>query len=217
MKCLAVNTANMLLSLALTDGDRVLQSFESAETRDQGNLLLRHIQEALDKEKLKFEDLNLFAVVTGPGSFTGIRIGLATMRALSMAAKVPVIGISSFEMFASPKPGYINLISIESWREELYFQAVDEKGAEVIPPVNVSPEDFVKKLEGMKEPFVISGDAAEKLHTLMPKAALSDHHPAAAHVAHLAMASFKAAGHAERPLPFYLREADVTVAKSKTC
>ena len=215
MICLAVNTANMLLSLALTDGDKVLQRFESTETRDQGNLLLRHIKEALDKEKLKFEGLNLFAVVTGPGSFTGIRIGLATMRALSMAAKVPVIGISSFEMFAAPKAGHINLISIESWREELYFQAIDGKGNVVIPPVNVSPEDFVKKLEGMKDPFTISGDAAEKLQALLPKAALSDHHPAAAHVARLAVTSFKAAGRAERPLPFYLREADVTVAKSK--
>lgn len=216
MKCLAVNTANMLLSLALTDWDRVLQHFESTETRDQGNLLLRHIKEALDKEKLRFEDLNLFAVVTGPGSFTGIRIGLATMRALSMAAKVPVVGISSFEMFAAPRAGHVNLIAVESWREELYFQALDGKGAEVIPPVNVSPEDFVKKLEEMKEQFTISGDAAEKLRTLLPKAALSNHHPAAAHVAQLGVKAFQSAGRAERPLPFYLREADVTVAKSKT-
>ncbi|MEZ0226096.1 MAG: tRNA (adenosine(37)-N6)-threonylcarbamoyltransferase complex dimerization subunit type 1 TsaB [Alphaproteobacteria bacterium] len=217
MKCLAVNTANMILSLALTDGERVLQTFESAETRDQGNLLLRHIKEALAKENLKFGDLNLFAVVTGPGSFTGIRIGLATMRALSMAAKVPVVGISSFEMFTAPKPGHVNLIAVESWREELYFHALDGKGAEVIPPVNVSPEEFVKKLEGMKESFVISGDAAGKLHALLPNARLSSHHPAAAHVAHLAVKSFHAAGRAERPLPFYLREADVTMAKSKAC
>lgn len=217
MKCLAVNTANMLLSLALTDGDRVLQTFESTETRDQGNLLLRHIQEALDREKLKFGQLDLLAVVTGPGSFTGIRIGLATMRALSMAAKVPVVGISSFEMFGAPEAGHINLIAIESWREELYFQAIDGKGDEVIPPVNVSPEDFLEKLEGIKEPFVLSGDAAEKLRALLPGAHLSGHRPAAAHVAHLAVMSFRAAGRAERPLPFYLREADVTIAKAKSC
>jgi tRNA threonylcarbamoyladenosine biosynthesis protein TsaB len=217
MKCLAVNTANTLLSLALTDEGKVLQTFESMETRDQGNLLLRHIRDALDKEKLKFEQLDLLAVVTGPGSFTGIRIGLATMRALSMAAKVPVIGISSFDMFAAPKAGHINLISIESWREELYFQAIDGSGVEVIPPVNVSPEDFVKKLDGINELFVISGDAAEKLRTLLPKAVLSNHHPTATHVAQLAVKSFRAAGRAERPLPFYLREADVTVAKSKAC
>jgi tRNA A37 threonylcarbamoyladenosine modification protein TsaB len=139
------------------------------------------------------------------------------MRALSMAAKVPVVGISSFEMFAAPKPGHINLISIESWREELYFQALDGKGAAVIPPVNVSPEDFVKKLDGLNEPFVISGDAAEKLQAMLPESVLSDHHPAAAHVAQLAVKSFRAAGRAERPLPFYLREADVTMAKSKAC
>lgn len=165
MKCLAVNTANTILSLALTDGDRVLQTFESAETRDQGNLLLRHIRDALDKEKLKFEDLNLFAVVTGPGSFTGIRIGLATMRALSMAAKVPVIGVSSFEMFASPKSGHVNIIAVESWREELYFQALDGGGNEVIAPINVSPAVSATKLrENVTSP---GGTTAAALEVLM--------------------------------------------------
>jgi tRNA threonylcarbamoyladenosine biosynthesis protein TsaB len=216
MKCLAVNTANMLLSLALTDGNKVLQSFESTETRDQGNLLLRHIREALDKEKMRFEELDLLAVVTGPGSFTGIRIGLATMRALAMAAKVPVIGISSFELFAAPTAGRINLVAVESWREELYFEGIDGDGEIIIPPVNVSPEDFVKLLPG-PGPYILCGDAAERLREHLPNATLSTYHPAAADVARLGIKSFRDKGQAERPLPFYLREADVTVAKSKTC
>jgi tRNA threonylcarbamoyladenosine biosynthesis protein TsaB len=215
MKCLAANTANALLSIALTDNGKVLHSYESAETRDQGNLLLRHMRDALEKAKIRFQDLDLLAVVTGPGSFTGIRIGLATMRALSLAAKVPVIGVSSFEMFAVPKPGHTNLIAIESWREELYFQANDDKGNLLRPPSNVSAGDFAVAVSGLPGPFVISGDAAGKLAALLPEAIVYSGQPSAADVARLAVKCFRETGRAARPLPFYLREADVTMPKNR--
>ena len=100
LKCLAVNTATKVLSLALVEGEEVLHFYETAETRDQGNLLLGHIQSGLKKSNLGFADLDVLAVVTGPGSFTGIRIGLATMRGIALAADKPLIGLSSFDMFA---------------------------------------------------------------------------------------------------------------------
>ena len=206
MKVLAVNTANTLLSLALVDSGKVLHLYESLETRDQGNLLLKHVQQALETAKIGYGDLDLLAVVTGPGSFTGIRIGLATMRAMAMAAGVPIIGISSFDLFAAPKTGHANIICVESWREELYFQLDSET------PVNVSPEDFVKTLPAGKS-FVISGDAAEKLKPLLPDAVMQEGKINAAAVARIAAEKFTAAGKADRPVPFYLREADVTVAK----
>jgi tRNA threonylcarbamoyladenosine biosynthesis protein TsaB len=210
MKVLAVNTANSMVAVALVEDGKTVHSFESPETRDQGNLLLRHVREALAKAGWKFEDLGLLAVVTGPGSFTGIRIGLATMRALAMAAKLPIIGISSFDLFAAPEKGRINLVAVESWREELYFQGFDEKGAVVVPPVNLAPAAFAKTLgEGT---YVISGDAAQKLHEVLPGSTISADKSAAADIARVALKAFAAAG-SERPVPFYLREADVTIAK----
>ena len=210
MKVLAVNTANSLVALALVDDGRAVQSFESPETRDQGNLLLRHVREAMAKAGWKFEDLGLLAVVTGPGSFTGIRIGIATVRALAMAAKLPIVGISSFDMFAAPEKGRINLIAVESWREELYFTGLDENGGEVIAPANLAPEEFVKMLG--KGDYVISGDAAAKLQEVLPGSIISAYKPAAADIARVAVKAFQDKG-TERPVPFYLREADVTVAK----
>ncbi len=212
MKVLAVNTANMVLSLALTDGGKTVQSFESRETRDQGNLLLRHVRAALDAAGWKFDDLGLLAVVTGPGSFTGIRIGLATARALAMAAKLPIVGVSSFDIFAAPEAGKVNLIAVESWREELYFEGRDEKGNAIIPPVNLTPEDFVKTLG--KGSYTISGDAAQKLQAVLPAASVSAYVPAAGDIARVGENIFNAKG-AARPVPFYLRDADVTIAKTK--
>jgi tRNA threonylcarbamoyladenosine biosynthesis protein TsaB len=212
MKILAVNTANSLLTVALTDGQKLLDSFETAETRNQGNLLLGHIRAALDKAGLQFSNLDLLAVVTGPGSFTGIRIGLATMRAIAMAAKLPIAGVSSFDLFAAPDTGATNLIAIESWREELYFEGRDGKGAVVIPPTNVTPEEFAAKLTS--GPYVISGDAAAKLHACVPKASVASYRASAADVARVGEKIFREKG-SQRPVPYYLREADITVAKTK--
>lgn len=197
MKILAVNTATTILSVAITDGDRVLHLYETSETRDQGNLLLKHIQEGLDKNGLTYNDLDLLAAVTGPGSFTGIRIGLAAVRGLALAAGKPAVGVSSFDMF-----GDADLVAVESWREELYFRL---KGRAA---VNLSPEDFVKTLDAPVRS--VAGDAAEKVLPLLPGAVAQKEVANAAAVARIA------AGMRERPepVPFYLREADVTVKAS---
>lgn len=211
MKILAVNTANTLLSLALVEDGRTLHAYETHETRDQGNLLLKHIVQALGDTGTKYEDLGLLAVVTGPGSFTGIRIGLAAMRAMALAAKIPVIGISSFALFAVP--GRAHVVCLESWRDELYFQAAGAGGEILIPPVNLTPEDFAPKLSAVPKPFTLSGDAAEKLAPFVPDAEICSAKITAADAARIALQKFEAQGRqADRPVPFYLREADVTVS-----
>lgn len=214
MKCLAVNTANTLLTLALVVDGQLVHAYETSETRDQGNLLLQHAQKALDVAGLTYQQLDLLAVVTGPGSFTGIRIGLATMRALAMAAEVPVMGVSAFELFAANHASHTNIICVESWREELYFQVNDAAGNIVIPPVNLSPEDFLQKLAAISGPHLLSGDAAEKMQPLLPAALMHDASTTAADAARIAIAKFQKAGKGEHPVPFYLRDADVTIAKS---
>jgi tRNA threonylcarbamoyladenosine biosynthesis protein TsaB len=208
--CLAVNTANTLLSVALVRDGAALWHFESTETRDQGNLILQQAKQGLAGAKLGFSDLGLLAVATGPGSFTGIRIGLAAMRGLALAAKLPVLGISSFALRAAPRPGHANIVALESWREELYFEAAGADGKTLVPPVNVTPADFVKLLPQGGGPYVISGDAAEKLHKVLPEAVLDAAPRTAAHLAALAVAAFDAKRPPARPVPFYLREPDVT-------
>jgi tRNA threonylcarbamoyladenosine biosynthesis protein TsaB len=203
MKCLAINTANSILSVALVDGEKLVYAYETAETRDQGNLLLSHVQFGLKEEGMGFDDIDLLSVVTGPGSFTGIRIGLAAMRGIALASSKPIVGISSFELFAEARAGFKNIVCLESWREELYIQP---DGAE---PVNVPPEDFAKTLPAGN--YFISGDAAEKLAPFISGAVVSDKKTVASDAARLGIAKYKAKG-AQKPLPFYLRDADVTIS-----
>lgn len=201
MKCLAVNSATSVLSIALVEGEKTLAYFETAETRDQGNFLIGHVQQALDAQKLTYADIDLLAVVTGPGSFTGIRIGLAAVRGFALAAGLPVCGVSSFDLFAQGKAGYKNIVAVESFRDELYFRADGQE------PVNLTPEDFAKTVSGK---FFVSGDAREKLRGLLQDAVYADSDANAATLAKIAAGR---GADAEKPLPFYLREPDVTVKK----
>ncbi len=207
MKCLAVNTANTILSVALCDGDDVLYFFDTAETRDQGGLLLGHVQKALAAAGIGYDAIDLMAVATGPGSFTGIRIGIAAMRALAMAAKKPIVGLSSFDLFSVNIENALNIVAIEAWREELYFQAGNNA------PVNEAPEIFAQRFAEYEGDIVISGDAAQKLAPFMPQAQVISPLADARQLAQKATAVYAKDGPSPyRPSPFYLRPADVTIS-----
>lgn len=215
MKCLAVNTATKVLSVAIVDGERQLHLFETPEMRDQGNVLLDHVQAGLSETGLDFADLDLLAVVTGPGSFTGIRVGLAAMRGIAMAADKPLLGVSSFDMFSVKQEHAINVIAVESWREELYFAALDDEGHPVVACADETPEVFFQRCmqafpEGVK--VLISGDAKEALAGFFSGALLTEKDANAADVARLALRKLKNGDAFSRPLPYYLREADVTLS-----
>lgn len=211
MKCLAVNTANAVLSVALhIDGD-VAYHFTTEETRDQGNLLLNHAAAGLKTAGIGYADLDLMATVTGPGSFTGIRIGLAAMRALAMASGKPLIGLSSFDLFATPRDGHVNVMAVEAWREELYLQ-IDNQ-----PPVNETPQAFLPRMAAYAgRPVIVSGDAAAKMAAVLPDAEIVMPAADARRLAELAIKKFEKEGVdaalQHRPVPFYLRDADVTIS-----
>lgn len=211
MKCLAVNTANSVLSVALCDGEEAIYYFETIETRDQGGLLLGHVEKSLAAAGMGYSGIDLMAVATGPGSFTGIRIGIAAMRALAMAAEKPLIGISSFDLFSVKSKNALNIVVLESWREELYFRTEGQA------PVNQSPAAFAETCTAEFGEVVISGDASHKLAAFLPEATLWPRRADARDLAAQAAAVYKAEGTAaaKRPVPFYLRPADVTISASK--
>lgn len=215
MKCLAVNTATSTFSIALVEDEKVLHFFETPETRDQGNLLLKHIQDGLKKNDITFAELDLLAIVTGPGSFTGIRVGLAAMRGIALAAKKPLIGMSSFDMFAVNDMNAINIVAVESWRDELFFAVLDEEGYPILACGNETPKAFLQRFRDSltdTHKINISGDAGTTVLPLFPNAVLTDKKVNAVNVARLAMLKFKKGGIFNKPVPYYLREADTTVS-----
>lgn len=120
---LAVETALSKGSLAILKGERELDSLIGSGKSLRSEDLLQKIKNILERNDLQIRDISLIAVSTGPGSFTGIRVGLATAQALSFAVNCPVIGVSVLEALAFGFHHGYGIISVTpSVRNLLFWQ-----------------------------------------------------------------------------------------------
>ena len=97
---LAIETSTTHLKLGLSfGGDRLVKSDDEVE-RSHGQVIIRKIGNLLSSAGLQASDLNALVVSTGPGSFTGLRIGLAAAKGMAMALRIPIVGVSLFDLAA---------------------------------------------------------------------------------------------------------------------
>lgn len=214
------------LSLAVLRGEEVLAAQADATMTGQAALLAPAIQAVLAQAGAKARDLSLIGVTNGPGSFTGIRIGLAMARGLAMALKTPLASCSTFEAvlenlsLAQRQTNDVELIlAIDSRRDEI-FLGIDKDG----PTRIARPEDAVATLPVGS--YGLAGDAAPLMRAAFAAAgrekeiAFSDDRPPVAANFARALLSHGVTHWQNRndsdglPRPLYLREADVTLPKS---
>ena len=100
MIILALDTTTRGGSVAVADDDRMLAVLAGDESRTHGERLPGEIARALDQAGVTRDRIDLLAVATGPGAFTGLRIGLAAMQGLAMTLDKPVIGVSALDALA---------------------------------------------------------------------------------------------------------------------
>jgi tRNA threonylcarbamoyladenosine biosynthesis protein TsaB len=213
MKILALDCATGACSTAAMADGIVLARRDAVMARGQSEALMPMVLATLEEAGLAFGDLDRLAVTVGPGSFTGLRIGLAAARAMALASGRPLVGVTTFEAFAHALPpslraGRSVLVAVESRRTELFVQAFDPDLAPAGPPQVAAPDRVVLP-DG---PLLVAGDGARRMadplaaHAaarIEPQAA-----PDAAVVARIA-ATREPAGSMPRPL--YLRAPDVTL------
>ncbi len=99
MKYLAIDTSGDLLVYLQVDKNEYMKKLEGSQTK-HSLTLMPFIEEILDEAKVNLSELDFFAVVIGPGSFTGIRIGVATIKALAFANSKKVLSLTSFDLIA---------------------------------------------------------------------------------------------------------------------
>lgn len=97
MKILAIDTSNEICSVAITEDNKLIQEIHSDETRQHSINLMPMIKKALERADLTLNDIKLLGCGIGPGSFTGVRIGIATIKAFSDVRNTPTVGINSLE------------------------------------------------------------------------------------------------------------------------
>ncbi|HZI17239.1 MAG TPA: tRNA (adenosine(37)-N6)-threonylcarbamoyltransferase complex dimerization subunit type 1 TsaB [Pyrinomonadaceae bacterium] len=151
---LALDTATPDRSAALVRGARVL----AARTRVRGeagaSTVLLDVDEVLREAGARLEDVELFAAATGPGSFTGIRAGLATLMALARAKKRQAVGVPTLEALAhAARPAERLYAVLPAGRGELFAQLLSapvEGGVEPLGPAgHVAPAELLRRAEAL--------------------------------------------------------------------
>lgn len=100
MLVLALDTATLVSSVALATEDTLLAEITLQTKKTHSELLMPHIQQLLAMANVDKKDIGAVAVSIGPGSFTGLRIGLATAKALAYALKIPIVGVPTLAALA---------------------------------------------------------------------------------------------------------------------
>lgn len=215
VKTLGIHTAGLGCSVAVLDGDRLLSVRHIEAVRGQAEVLMPMTLDALAEAGVALKSIYRFGVTIGPGSFTGVRIGLAAVRGMMMATGRPGVGVTSFEAAAHGIPdaeidGRLLLVTVESKRAELFVQSFDSRRDPIGEAEALSPEQIAERY-GSRE-IAILGDGAFRLKPILlgrPNVRFSDRaSPEAVAVARLA-ASRSTSG--PPPRPVYFRPPDVTV------
>lgn len=164
MKLLGIDTALNACSVAIVEDDTVLARVVSAGGKGNAERLLPLLEQARIEAGIELADLDGIAATIGPGSFTGIRTALATARALGLALKIPVWGITTTEALAAAaaQPGLATVAVIDAKRDELYIQCFAADGTALTEPQLLNIADAANVLPVGPALLVGSGGALLK-------------------------------------------------------
>ncbi len=184
-------------------------------------VLLDAIESAVD-EAGGWERVELIGVGVGPGSFTGLRIGIATVRGLAQSRGLPVAAVSSLAALArgvgglDEAAGRPRLAAIDARRGELFAALYDAGGEEQWPPLAAAPEELGKRVAELPESPLAAGDGALRFRDQLEAAGATvppDNEPvhriAARHIC--SMAEAQAPSRPDEIEPMYLREPDAEI------
>lgn len=208
-RILAITSSTAVVGVAAAsddDGTRSILAAEQITTdRRHAEELTPMVASALAAAGWTVGDVDVFAVDVGPGRFTGLRVGLATVRALALAIGAPVVGVSSLELLAAEEVGAVAAV-IDARRNEVFQQRFVDGVA--IGPASVGPATAMVSL--VVEGDVVVGDGADRYVDVYGG---STHQPGrepqAATLARLAFGRSPVPGPEVEPL--YLRDADVQI------
>jgi tRNA threonylcarbamoyladenosine biosynthesis protein TsaB len=220
MLILGLDTSSPVCAIALCEGEHVL--YEDARETGQRHAeeLLPRIVTALQSTQLELGKLALIAVGIGPGSFTGLRVGLATAKGLALGTGIPLRGVSSLQALAYrvSQPGEHVITMIDAGKGEV-CAAVFRDALEVLPAVLASPEQAAQHVAELGLPRAILCGSGARLYPsvllpiLGPGVAIAGpetDYPSGASVARLGHGQWLAQGGSDLAAlePIYVRGSD---------
>ncbi|MDH3575753.1 MAG: tRNA (adenosine(37)-N6)-threonylcarbamoyltransferase complex dimerization subunit type 1 TsaB [Desulfobacteraceae bacterium] len=228
MRILAVDTATTSCSVAIVDKTSLLSEFTIDREETHSKHLMDMIKAVLRMAGLNFSDLDGFAVTRGPGSFTGLRIGLSTIKGLAVASEKPVVGVSSLEALAFQVSYSRDLICpiLDARKGEVYFSRYRFLNGHLKKQTKerVAPPD--KAVDDLNESCLFVGNGAllykemilEKMGGLASIAPMIQNTIRASTMAYLSMAKFEKndTDDIEKIMPYYIRKSDAELNLMKS-
>jgi len=217
---LAIDTAGSACSAAIVRAGVVLAAERRPLRHGHGEALLPAIDRVSAMAGIAPTELGAVAVATGPGGFTGIRVGLAAAQGIGLALGVPVVGVTSFAavLAALAEIDRAVLVALDSRRADLYVQLFAMPAALPLAPAQaILPIDLAAYVAGLvgATPLLLAGDAtAAAAAALAGRPAIgvaADSAPDALGVAMAATACLRAGQPCGPARPFYLRPPDVSL------
>ena len=224
-RIILIETSTALCSTALVDNGRIVSSRESSEPRTHASKTALFIKEMLDESGLKVNDCDAVCVSMGPGSYTGLRVGVSTAKGLCFAAGLPLIAVDTLETLVWQAfdeglvpEGCMHIIPmIDARRMEVYTAVYDsdKKRACDIEPLIIDENSFTQQLAA--GPVLFIGDGAGKCASTLtsPNATFVQECPKAVSMLHPALKAFEEKRFENTAYfePFYLKQFVATVSK----
>ena len=224
---LTLDTSTTAGSVALSRGECLLAEIVVDSLANHSDRLLLQVQLLLTEQQCELAEIDAFAVIDGPGSFTGLRVGVAAAKGLARACNRPLFGVSTLHALAGALP-YASLpvcALLDARKKEVYtatFSTADGSPALLDEPRAISPQ---RLLENMVAPALFIGSGAVLYHSLITErfgalaafAPWPTHTPRASCAAPIALELLQsgAAGDPERLLPRYIRPSEAEIAQQK--
>lgn len=154
---LAVDTTGEYGSIALLRGEDLIEEVSLHAPKGFSQVLYGHLADLLDRHALKPADIDCFAAASGPGSFTGVRVGLACVKGLAEAVGCPAVAVSNLQALASFGTAPLRAALLDARRGEVYGAVYDAAARLVSPEVVARFEAWVDTLPEGELEFVVSG------------------------------------------------------------
>ncbi|MDP3790840.1 MAG: tRNA (adenosine(37)-N6)-threonylcarbamoyltransferase complex dimerization subunit type 1 TsaB [Candidatus Omnitrophota bacterium] len=224
MIILAIDTSTDYLSLAVLKADKVIAKFHKKADMRHSILLVPTIDKLLKKAKIRIKEIDCFAISVGPGSFTGLRIGVTVVKGLAFALNKPVIAVPTLDVIAMNARKFKGIICpVLDARKNKVYACLYRSDGSIIKRLSkyllLPLDDLLRKLEKYDKVLFL-GDAISppggENHFPSGRGGkvLKDYHPKAEIVARLAAEDFKKKKFIKaqdlEPMYIYSKECDVT-------
>ena len=164
MRILYIDTSSSYLYTSIVENDKLISEIKEEFGQSLSEVALPRIASMFDKNNLSPKDIDKIIVVNGPGSFTGIRIGITIAKIYAWSLNIPITTIYSLEAMAiSSKNNIYHVPILNARRGYVYTAIYDEDYKEVLKPCHILLTDLQEKLKDIKEYEYISNDEFDDL------------------------------------------------------